>query len=468
MRIAQLIIFKLPDIDLIKTHTLNPSIRNKAGFGSTGLKDIVQQDNTSITNKTTSMPVHAAAATLFDNSTDEYDDSVTKYNVICSNNPFTDFEEIQIPVRGKHKTQGFILEQCPHFNSHVIIKSIQPGTAPRNIKHWIQRIKHCHLLQINNIPITSTEQANNIFQDITKEKKKYTIRVSQDQRNPIHHDHGLPMLYFDQLSTIARHLNNIKTLQDNKSRHPISKIDESKQQQERYLIKMMKAVKTYGTLRAAKAISPKNKRSSNKLTRRKLKELDTWNEWKASEHKQLDQYHHQKMFGKPCQQPPGANVLDLLWTYIIKTDGTKKARCVCNGQPKFKGTVIFGYTFAKMLDYIGSRIFWGTVAAKNLIVRGADASNAFAEANAPDIPLYVRIDTQYREWYKEKFNIDIPLNYVLPVHKALQGHPESSQLWATHMDLILKTKFALKPTTHEGCLYHELFSYEGVLFLMTS
>ena len=67
------------------------------------------------------------------------------------------------------------------------------------------------------------------------------------------------------------------------------------------------------------------------MTRRKLKDLDTWNEWKSSEHKQLDQYHHQKMFGKPCQLPPGANVLDLLWTYIIKTDGTKKARNVCNG-----------------------------------------------------------------------------------------------------------------------------------------
>ena len=47
------------------------------------------------------------------------------------------------------------------------------------------------------------------------------------------------------------------------------------------------------------------------------------------------------------------------------------------------------------LEYFG-----GTVAAKNLIVRGADASNAFAEASATDKPLYYRIDTQYREWYK--------------------------------------------------------------------
>ena len=80
-----------------------------------------------------------------------------------------------------------------------------------------------------------------------------------------------------------------------------------------------------------------------------------------------------------------------------------------------------------MLDHVGSRIFWGSAAAKNLIVRGADASNAFAEADAPDIPLFDRIDNQYREWYKHTFNKDIPLDYVLPVHKALQGHPESSR-----------------------------------------
>ena len=109
------------------------------------------------------------------------------------------------------------------------------------------------------------------------------------------------------------------------------------------------------------------------------------------------------MFGQPCPLPQDANVLDLLWTYLVKVDGTKKARCVCNGQPKFKGTVIFGYTFAKMLDHVASRIFWAAAASKNFVVQGADASNAFAEASAPDIPLYVRVDTQYREWYQHKF-----------------------------------------------------------------
>ena len=79
-------------------------------------------------------------------------------------------------------------------------------------------------------------------------------------------------------------------------------------------------------------------------------------------------------------------------TFLVKTDS--KAQCVYDDQPKFKGMVIFGYIFAKILDHFGSRIFWGTVASKNLIVQGAYDSNAFAEGKAPDIPLYGRVDTK--------------------------------------------------------------------------
>ena len=35
------------------------------------------------------------------------------------------------------------------------------------------------------------------------------------------------------------------------------------------------------------------------FTRKKLKLLSTWNEWKAAETKQLDQMHALRMFGKP-------------------------------------------------------------------------------------------------------------------------------------------------------------------------
>jgi hypothetical protein len=121
-----------------------------------------------------------------------------------------------------------------------------------------------------------------------------------------------------------------------------------------------------------------------------------------SEFKQLDQYYSQGTFGKPCIQPKGANLLPLLWTYLIKDCGTKKACYVCNGSKHMTGSVTLTETYAGSLDQTGSRIFWAAT-LYNFITIGADTSNAFAEAPAPKAPLFVSIDTPFRDWYKQKF-----------------------------------------------------------------
>ena len=98
----------------------------------------------------------------------------------------------------------------------------------------------------------------------------------------------------------------------------------------------------------------------------------------------------------------GSNCLPLLWTYLIKDDGRKKARCVCNGSPSKKGTVTLGHTYAASLDHNGSRIFCAAAALRNLRVYGADVSNAFAEVPPPAAPLFVHVDEQYRQWWTSK------------------------------------------------------------------
>ena len=85
----------------------------------------------------------------------------------------------------------------------------------------------------------------------------------------------------------------------------------------------------------------------------------------------------QQTFGKPCHLPLGANVLNLLWTYTVKDPVSesepprKKARCVCNGKPSNKNTAIFGYTFTKMLDHVGSLIFGQVLPLKTLLYEGS-------------------------------------------------------------------------------------------------
>ena len=121
-------------------------------------------------------------------------------------------------------------------------------------------------------------------------------------------------------------------------------------------------------------------------------EAGPWIDWENSEYKQWDQYKAQGTLGLPQKLPKGANLLNMIWTYLIKTNGTKKARAVCNRSKKQQGTVTLAKTYASALYQTGSRIFWAAAALYNLIIIRADATNAFAEAPPPVAPLYVRIN----------------------------------------------------------------------------
>ena len=57
-----------------------------------------------------------------------------------------------------------------------------------------------------------------------------------------------------------------------------------------------------------------------------------------------------------------------------------------------QGTVTLGETYAASFDQTGARIFWSTSAIENNIAICADASDAFAEAEAPMAPLYMKLD----------------------------------------------------------------------------
>ena len=158
------------------------------------------------------------------------------------------------------------------------------------------------------------------------------------------------------------------------------------------------------------------------------------------------------MFSLPVAIPPDSNTLPFIWTYVIKDDGTKKARAPCNGSARMQGTVTLGETYAASLDQTAARIFWALSASKGHIVIGADASNAFAEAPAPLAPLYMKLDRQFHSWWKSKNREDIPPNYGVRVHKAIQGHPESPRLWPILINSII-TKLGFVACHHKPCLY---------------
>ena len=121
-------------------------------------------------------------------------------------------------------------------------------------------------------------------------------------------------------------------------------------------------------------------------------------DWSLSEFKKFNQYHTQNMIGDPTQRPQHENILPIIWTYLIKSDGTKKARCVCNGSPSRRGSVTLAHTYNAALDQVGACTFWDITALHNYKVYGADAINSFSEAHSPKALLCVTIDEPFKAW----------------------------------------------------------------------
>jgi hypothetical protein len=87
----------------------------------------------------------------------------------------------------------------------------------------------------------------------------------------------------------------------------------------------------------------------------------------------LDNYKNQGMFGSPQPCPQGVNIHHMLWRYLIKLDGRKKARMVCDGSSRM-GTVTLGHTYANSVDAASERLFWAIVAQQRLTAYGAHST----------------------------------------------------------------------------------------------
>ena len=95
-------------------------------------------------------------------------------------------------------------------------------------------------------------------------------------------------------------------------------------------------------------------------------------------------------------------------------------------------------------------------------MRDAFAHSTFDSA----LPTYVTIDDAYAEWYEARFNKPIDRSLVLPVQKAIQGHPKSGHLWEEHINCILfSSKLNFTTTTHDQCIYCTVFQGEEVFLL---
>jgi hypothetical protein len=309
---------------------------------------------------------------------------------------------------------------------------------------WRSHLKGAWLIKIGNYAVSTIAQAHQVFAQLYADGvSTITLLFSHPEiREDISHD-GLPIIssapFSQHVHNQLNHRWDFFTVADYLRKAPPYDIVDSGDVLN-YITRVMR------------------------LTRGKLLQQDDWPDWQDSEYLQLDQYNAQGMFGDPIATTKDDAVFHLVWTYAIKAvDGRKKAHCVCDGSTRSGMVRILDETYANCVDQTSSRLFYAVSAAKNLLVFGADISNAFAEAPSPRQGFFVRPDRAFHEWWvNHKKCPPIPDGHVIPILSAMQGHPESPRLWEKHADAMLR-EIGLTPTIHEPCLYSRIINNNRVL-----
>jgi hypothetical protein len=208
-----------------------------------------------------------------------------------------------------------------------------------------------------------------------------------------------------------------------------------------------------------------------KFTRRNLQKLPNWSEWDAAFDAQLDAHCHAGTIGRPVPRPHStngqpANVLRIQWSNLVKPDGTRKCRACLDGSRQSAPWLRqFTQTYASCIEQPCMRLFFAVAAAKGLTITIADTTNAFQQSPPPSKKCYLLIDDAYRSWHQKRYGTDVnPQTHVIPLNKALQGHPEAGALWERMIVGILEgEELGFKSTTHERNLYRGQLDGELVL-----
>lgn len=372
---------------------------------------------------------------------------------------YVTYEHIPLEATHIHPTLGLITTEHPELKDTVIFNKCAPGTTSHKyIRRWKSRLRGTILSKINDTHVRSDIDIMLAIKQ-AKQARKRVITVEFVTPYPIAlSGEGIPTLQYDQLAVIATHLHELR--QRTTTTTP--------QQQPTTITQKVHNINQI-TIPL-----------SNKILRRKqLQTQDDWPLFRASEWKQLNRYLEMDMFGTPTTPPPQATILPWVWAYSYKesykVDPTcnevkriiePKARGTCNGGQRYGQAVTMAETYAACLEQTVHRLFWSIVASLNYIALGADVGNAFAEAPPPEHPFFMRVDDQFREWWTQHLGRPpIPHGHVIPIHKALQGHPEAPRLWSKHISQIIEQKMGFHPTTHEPCLYVK-HTDDGKIFIL--
>ena len=293
----------------------------------------------------------------------------------------------------KHPTAGLV---CKENNKRLYLVDILPSTPAAKIRAWRSRIRNAWLIAVDGEEISTIGELELVMTRLAREKSPTCrLLLAHSELKDGLVESGIPQINVDQLN------------------HRYSFGDIAIMTQEQFDSWFARLPKCLYELVEEGGVTNMIY-FANKLTRQILLQQDDWGEWRESEFTQLDQYAKQHMFGDPCPVQKKSAIFNLIWTYVVKElDGRKKARCTCDGSSRGGQVRVLDHTFANSIDQTGSRIFYAVSAAENLLVFGADVSNAFGEAPPPKQGFYIKPDKAFKEWFLDRYGRNIPDGWVI-------------------------------------------------------
>jgi len=162
--IAQLVLYRISQLEVGETLELTPTERADCGFGHTGLQGAIQDADT----KSTTTLIVATAQIITTNI--ESDDVIKPYNIWLNADPFEKHLTVTIPATGKHPTMGLLLKH-DEKQHRVQLIDMEKSTPGAKLHRWRSTIRKGTLLQIDDTPIKTLDNVHHAVSYARKQGK---------------------------------------------------------------------------------------------------------------------------------------------------------------------------------------------------------------------------------------------------------------------------------------------------------
>ena len=412
--------------------------------------------------------------------------------------PFGDLMDVEIPVVCKKPLLGLEFIECAQRLRPFVSKYLPSSSASKLKKKVRNKLVGAYVVKVNDRSVYTVEQVDSEIADCLKKKhKKVKLVIAPEKKSdnvlrevPLHmqtdrllHVHALlstdtndvsgqpkqASTFRQDVQHLGDHLDQSDVVPDLQTYLKVRRLllqndieckskDLPLPDDDDALALVCKMLSEHAT---------EEEKSLKSFTRRNLMSLppDQWATWKAAYKKQLDVFDSDGVFGEPIKPPPGAIIMRPQWANVIKADGTRKSRCCCDGSKRQAPQLHnIASTYSSCIEQPCMRLYFALSSALGYFIRASDTTNAFQTTIIDKVSTYMRIDDAFAEWYEDKFGVKIDRSKVLPIERALQGHPLSGALWERKINNILTgPEFNLRQTTHERNLLVGTFNGEPVL-----